>query len=275
MKATFERKVCVVTGAGSGIGRALAVNLAGKGAALALSDINEAGLDETVSLVETQKSNRIRRDVLDVADASAIEPYAARVKESLGPADYIFNVAGLSRIGLFKDTPLSSFEKVMNVNYWGVVRMTKAFLPQLIETKGGVINISSIFGVVGIASQAHYCASKFAVRGFSESIATELEADGVRVTCVHPGGVATNIARSAAIDAMPEGLSTRAEVAAEFDKIAVTSPARAAEIILAGAAKGSRRVMVGADARIVSFIQRLLPRSYPKIMKLIQRSRLM
>jgi short-subunit dehydrogenase len=262
-------KVCVVTGAGSGIGRAIAVNLAGKGAALALSDINEHGLNETVAMLDNKKSNRMRVDVLDVSDAAAIEPYAARVKESLGPADYVFNVAGISRIGRFKDTPLSSFEKVMNVNYWGVVRMTKAFLPQLIETKGGVVNLSSIFGVIGVPGQAHYCSSKFAVRGFNEVIATELEEEGVRVTSVHPGGVATNIARNAEIDVMPQGVNSREEVVARFDKIAITSAEKAAEAIVKGAAKGKRRVMVGNDARVISFIQRLFPSSYPKLVKLI------
>ncbi len=269
MKANFEGKVCVITGAGSGIGRALAVNLAGKGAALALSDIDEAGLEETVSMVEGEKSNRFRRDILNVADAAAIEPYAARVKESLGPADFLFNVAGISRIGRFKDTPLSSFEKVMNVNYWGVVRMTKAFLPQLIETKGGVVNISSLFGLIAVPGQAHYCSSKFAVRGFNEAIATELETEGVRVTSVHPGGVATNIARRAEIDALPESASSRAEVLARFNKVAITSPGKAAEIIVKGAARGARRVVVGRDARIISFIQRIFPQSYPKFVKLL------
>ena len=188
----FKDKVCVVTGAGSGIGRALAIRLAGAGAALAISDINAEGLEETAQMIG-KGSNRIRKDVLDVSDAAAIEPYAAAVKESLGSADYVFNVAGLARIGTFKDTPLDSFEKVMNVNFWGVVRMTKAFLPQLIETKGGVVNISSLFGLIGVPGQAHYCASKFGVRGFSETIAQELADKGVRVTSVHPGGVDTGI----------------------------------------------------------------------------------
>lgn len=268
MQQSFENKVCVVTGAGSGIGRAIAVNLAGKGASLAISDINEQSLNETVALIG-KPSNRIRADILDMADAGAIEPYAARVKESFGSADYVFNVAGISRIGRFKDTPLSSFEKVMNVNYWGVVRMTKAFLPQLLETKGGVVNISSIFGVIGVPGQSHYCSSKFAVRGFNEVLASELEEEGVRVTSVHPGGVATNIAKSAEVDALPKGAASREELAARFDKIAITSSEKAAEIIVNGAAKGKRRVMVGNDARVISFIQRLFPSSYPKFVKIM------
>lgn len=269
----FRDKVCVVTGAGSGIGRALAVALAKRGAALAVSDINPAGLAETQHLIDGGTSNRIRADVLDVADAGAIERYAPLVRESLGPAGYVFNVAGLSRIGAFKDTPLSSIEKVIDVNYWGVVRMSKAFLPQLLETRGGLINICSLFGLIAVPGQTHYCSSKFAVRGFSEALASELEANGVRVTCVHPGGVATNIARNAAIDALPEGVASAADVAANFDKIAITSAQDAAEAILKGVAKGKRRVLVGRDALLLSFLQRLLPASYPKLLKLLRSER--
>lgn len=267
MSDVFGGKVCVVTGAGSGIGRALALELARRGAALALSDISEEGLEETRRLVGNL-SNRIRFDRLDVADAAAIERYPAVVKESLGEADYVFNVAGLTRIGRFEETPLSSFEKIMDVNFWGVVRMTKAFLPQLIATKGGVVNISSVFGFIGYSGQAHYCASKFAVRGFSETIAEELAEKGVRVTSVHPGGVATAIARNAAIDALPPGETARSGIELRFQKAAITSPARAAEIILEGAARGKRRVVVGRDARLVSFFQRLFPESYPRVLGL-------
>jgi short-subunit dehydrogenase len=262
MRDAFVGKICVVTGAASGIGRAVAINLARHGAALAISDVNEEGLAETRRMMDAPASNRIRVDRLDVADAAAIERYAATIKESLGDADYVFNIAGLTRVGTFEETPLSSFEKIMDVNFWGVVRMSKAFLPQLIATKGGLINISSLFGFIGYGGQAHYCASKFGVRGFSETIAQELSPKGVRVTSVHPGGVATAIARSAVVDAMPSQYKEKSEIDARFDKAAITSPARAAEIILDGAARGKRRVVVGRDARIASFVQRLFPESY-------------
>jgi short-subunit dehydrogenase len=267
MDDPFRGKVCVVTGAGSGIGRALSVKLDAQGAVLALSDVSEQGLQETAELAGAKNSNRDRLDRLDVADASAIERYAPVVRESLGPADYVFNVAGIARVGTFKDSPLSAFEKIMDVNYWGVVRMTKAFLPQLLETKGGVVNISSLFGLIGVPNNAHYCASKFAVRGFNESIAQELEEFGVRVTSVHPGGVKTNIARNAVVDVLPKGASSKAEVADRFDQIARTTAERAAEIILDGVAKGKRRVLVGADAKIISFIQRMLPQSYSLLLR--------
>jgi short-subunit dehydrogenase len=263
----FSGKLCVVTGAASGIGRAVAVNLARRGAALALSDVNDAGLEETRTLIGQVPSNRIRIDRLDVADADAIVRYAARVKESLGDADYVFNIAGLTRVGRFEETPLSSVEKIMDVNFWGVVRMTKAFLPQLLATKGGVVNISSLFGFIGYPGQAHYCASKFAVRGFSETIASELAEKGVRVTSVHPGGVDTAIARSAAVDAVPADMTDEKEIDERFKKAAITSPERAAEIILEGAAKGKRRVVVGRDAKFISFIQRLFPETYAAKLK--------
>lgn len=262
MSEAFKNKVCVVTGAASGIGRATAINLARRGATLAISDVNEAGLEETRRMMDAPASNRIRLDRLDVSDAAAIERYAAAVRESLGDADFVFNIAGLTRVGTFEETPLSSFEKIMDVNFWGVVRMSKAFLPQLLVTKGGLINISSLFGFIGYGGQAHYCASKFGVRGFSETIAQELADKGVRVTSVHPGGVATSIARNAAVDAMPLQFKEKRELDERFDKAAITSAERAAEIILDGVARGKRRVVVGRDAKIVSFIQRLFPETY-------------
>lgn len=265
--SAFNKKLCVVTGAASGIGRALALNLAAQGAALALSDIDEAGLRETAQRINAAPSNRIRYDRLDVSDAAAVQRYAATVKESLGDADYVFNVAGLTRVGSFEASPLSSFERIMDVNFWGVVRMTKAFLPQLIQTRGGVVNISSLFGLIGFKGQSHYCASKFAVRGFNETIAQELEEKGVRVTSVHPGGVATNIARKAVVDELPEGAADRTVFEQRFDKAAITSPEKAAEIILTGTAKGKRRVVVGRDARLVSFFQRLFPQNYPAVLE--------
>ena len=244
----------------------MAIDLAGRGASLALCDIDEAGLEETKLLIGDRASSRIRFDRLDVADADAIERYAETIKTSLGPADYVFNVAGLTRIGSFDASPLSSFEQIMDVNFWGVVRMAKAFLPQLTETKGGVVNISSLFGLIGYPSQTHYSASKFAVRGFSEALAGELEEQGVSVTSVHPGGVATNIVRNARLDALPEDLENRGEMEERFNKAAITSAEKAADIILTGTAKKKRRVIVGGDAKFISFVQRLFPQSYMKIL---------
>ncbi len=262
----FDGKLCIVTGAASGIGRALAYELSHRGAALALSDIDVVGLDETVRGLPAPPSNRLRADQLDVSDAAAIEQYAALVRESLGDADYVFNVAGLTRVGAFKDTPLSSFDKIIDVNFWGVVRMTKAFLPQLLTTRGAVVNISSLFGLIGYPGQSHYCSSKFAVRGFSETLAMELEADGVLVASVHPGGVATAIARNAAFDGPEVAADAKADLEKRFDKAAITSAKEAATIILSGVAREDRRIVVGRDAKFVSFVQRLLPQRYARVL---------
>ncbi len=266
----YQGKVCVITGAGSGIGRALAVALGEMGAQLALSDINAEGLAQTKALLP--QTNHIMSDILDVSDAQAIAQYAGKVEQALGPADYVFNVAGIARIGTFEQTPIESFERVIDVNLYSVVRMTKAFLGQLKQTQGGVVNISSIFGIIGFPGQVEYCTAKFGVRGFSEALATEMKPHGVSVTSVHPGGVATNIAKNAAVDAMPTHNPTRKQMNAEFDKAAITSAQDAAMIILRGTAKKKRRIIVGKDAKMVQFIARLFPERYADILRKLQPS---
>ncbi|MEL6360077.1 MAG: SDR family NAD(P)-dependent oxidoreductase [Pseudomonadota bacterium] len=262
----FVGKVCVVTGAASGIGRAISVELASMGAILAISDIDEVGLQETRRLLQMPETNSLMVDKLDVSQPDEILAYAERVKSALGSVDCIFNVAGLTRIGTFATSDVASFEKIMDVNFWGVVRLTKAMLPHLIESKGRIVNISSIFGIIGYEGQSHYCSSKFAVRGFSETIASELSVHGVSVTSVHPGGVDTNIVRLAEVDTLPSGVSSKSDVENRFKNAAKTSPKKAAEIILHGAAKRRRRVLVGGDARIVSLVQRLFPERYNAIL---------
>ena len=258
----FDGKVCVVTGAASGIGRAVAKSLAASGATLALSDIDEAGLAKTVEMIGG--ANRHKVDRLDMADADAIAAYAPDVEAALGPADYVFNIAGLARVGDFRHTPAESFETVMDVNLYGVVRMSKAFLEQLIATRGGLVNISSIFGIIGWPGQAEYCASKFGVRGFSEVLSMEMAEHGVRVSCVHPGGVKTNVARNAVVDHLDAGVS-KAQMDENFDKNAPTTAERAAEIILDGTAKGRQRIVVGPDAKFIQFWNRLFPTRYRKL----------
>lgn len=261
----FKGKVCIVTGAASGIGRAVARTLAASGATLALSDINEEGLQETVEMIGGANKHRV--DVLDMADAKAITAYAPAVEAALGPADYVFNIAGLARVGDFRNTPADSFETVMNVNFYGVVRLSKAFLEQLIKTRGGLVNISSIFGIVGWPGQAHYCASKFGVRGFSEALSMEMEQYGVRVSCVHPGGVKTNVARNAVVDHIVDPNVTKAMMDNNFDANTPTTAERAAEIILDGTAKGKPRIIVGPDAKFMQFWNRLFPTRYRKFVQ--------
>lgn len=257
---------CVVTGAGSGIGRAVAIEIAARGGLVAASDVDEAALEETRTLLGAG-DNRHRYDRLDVSDRDNVAAYAAALREGWGGADFLFNVAGLSRIGDFAETPQAAFDRVMAVNFHGTVDMCRAFLPDLIETRGSITNISSVFGLIGFPGQAHYCASKFAVRGFSETLAMELQSKGVSVTCVHPGGVATNIVRAAELDALPEGLKSKEKAEKKFDKAARTSPESAARTIINGAAKGKRRVVVGPDGHFISMLQRLFPRSYQGLVR--------
>ena len=266
----FSGQVALVTGAASGMGRELARQLAAQGAVLAISDRDEAGLDETRKMIDA--GNRILVDVLDVSDKQAVLDYPAKVEAALGAADYVFNNAGMARVGDVMNTPLEIIEQVMDVNFWGVVRMTNSFLPQLLQTKGVVTNISSVFGLIAYKGQAHYCASKFAVRGFTETLALELEDTGVGVCCVHPGGVKTNIARNAVVDFIPEGQS-KSQMDEDFDAVAITPVDKAVEIILNGTVKRKRRIIVGKDAKLMSFFQRMMPVSYQKILKLYSKDR--
>lgn len=266
----FKGKVCVITGAASGMGRELARQLSEQGAVLAISDVNADGLEETRKIIGA--GNRILVDVLDVSDKQVVLDYPAKVRAALGPADYVFNNAGLARVGDVVNTPLESMEQVIDVNFWGVVRMTKVFLPHLLETKGVVTNISSLFGLIAYKGQAHYCASKFAVRGFTETLALELDGTGVGVCCVHPGGVKTNIARNARVDHIEDGL-TKAEMDDEFDTLAITPVDKAVQIILDGTAKRKRRIIVGKDAKIASFFQRMMPVKYQKVLSFYTRDK--
>ena len=266
----YRDKVCVITGAASGMGRELARQLSAQGAVLALSDVNADGLEETRGMIEA--GNRILVDVLDVSDKEAVLAYPAKVEAALGPADYVFNNAGLTRFGDVMNTPLESMEKIIDVNFWGVVRMTKGFLPQLLQTKGVVTNISSIFGIIAYAGQAHYCASKFAVRGFTETLALELAGTGVGVCCVHPGGVQTNVARNAVVDFIPQG-ETKTQMDEGFDAMAITPVDKAVQIILNGTAKRKRRIIVGKDAKIASFFQRMMPIRYQKVLSFYTKDR--
>ncbi len=270
----FAGKICVITGAASGIGRALAVELSQYGAHLALSDINMDGLAETKSWLGS-KSGKVMTQKLDIANATAIAAYAQQVEAELGAADYVFNVAGLTRVGTFVKTPLISMEAVMDVNYWGVVRMSKAFIDQLILTQGVLVNISSLFGLIGYSGQTHYCASKFAVRGFTEALALEIKDKGVGVCCVHPGGVKTNIARNAKIDHLANSGKTLDKMHADFDKLAITSSQKAAQIILNGAVARKKRIIVGPDAKIVSLIQRVFPQAYSKVLDFYAKDKLL
>lgn len=261
---SFKSRLAVITGAGSGIGRALSLALAKEGASLALADINPETLAAVVEEVKAAGAPSVYQQTLDVADESAWGAFAESVKAEVGMADMVFNNAGVARMGRFEHTSSDAFSQLMDVNFWGVVYGTRAFLPQIKLRQGSFINISSLFGLIGVPGNAHYCASKFGVRGFNESIRQEFGEFGVHVASVHPGGIHTNIANNAAFD---EGEENRDKLLKRTnEKALVMPPEKAAEIILSGVRKRKVRILVGNDAKLLSFIQRLMPASYPKFL---------
>ena len=268
---TLDGKVVVVTGAGSGIGRALALRAAQHGAVLALSDWDEVGLVETAQRVQTTTHREVRTDKVDVRDRQAMHAYAASVRAEFDRVNVLVNNAGVALHGDFEETSYEDFEWVMDVDFWGVVQGTKEFLPHLIESGDGhVVNVSSLFGLLGMPGQTAYNSAKFAVRGFTEALRQEmiLAKHPVQVTCVHPGGVKTGIARNARATASHD----RAQVARHFDtKLARMTPERAAEIILEGVLANKPRVVVGADAKALDWFVRLVGARYQRVLTLAAR----
>lgn len=252
----FAGKVAVVTGAGSGIGQALAVELGRAGAKVAISDVDTAGLAQTAEQL-TAIGAPVKTDQLDVTERNAFLAYADAVNEHFGAVNQIYNNAGITFIGSIEDSRFKDIERVIDVDYWGVVNGTKAFLPHLIASGDGhVINISSALGLFSAPGQAAYVSAKFAVRGFTEALHQEMARAGhpVRVTTVHPGGIKTAFARNAT---GVEGLD-HAELASLFEEQqAKTTPERAAQLILNGVRKNKARVLVGPDVKAMDLVVRL------------------
>ena len=262
---SLENRVVAITGAGSGIGRELALLAARKGALLAISDWNEQSLAESVDLLKAAGVRELRSDVVDVSDRVAVGGWATAVVEQFGRVNMLVNNAGVTVTGDFEEMSYEDFDWLMGVNFWGVVHGTKEFLPHLIASGDGhLVNISSLFGLISMPGQTAYNATKYAVRGFTEALRQEMLINGhpVGVTCVHPGGIKTGIARNgrktpsqdvAAIDSLFE------------DKLARMTPERAAEIILKGALKGKARVLVGIDAHAMHHLAKLTGSRYQDI----------
>ena len=262
--SAFLGKVAVVTGAGSGIGQALGCELARRGAKLAISDIDTEGLARTEAQLRDLGAE-VKADRLDVTEREAFLAYADAVHAHFGTVNQIYNNAGIAFLGDVEVSSFKDIERVIDVDFWGVVNGTKAFLPHLISSGDGhVVNISSMFGLFAIHGQAPYHAAKFAVRGFTEALRQEMRLAGhpVKVTCVHPGYIKTGIVRNMG---SAEGVDTK-DLIGIFDKIARTSPERAARIVLDAVAKNKARVLPGFDAKTYDLLVRLTGSGYMRLL---------
>ncbi|ALG84295.1 SDR family NAD(P)-dependent oxidoreductase [Gordonia phthalatica] len=260
----FNNKVIVITGAGSGMGRDLAIKLGKRGAKIAISDVNPDGLAETERLVAATGA-QVHSQLLNVAEREAVLEYADTVAEHFGTVNAIFNNAGIAHHGEVETMEFKDIERVMDIDYWGVVNGTKAFLPYLIASGDGhVVNTSSLFGLLAEPGQAAYNSAKFAVRGFTEALNQEMiiAKHPVKVTCVHPGGIKTAIARNATTS----GDHDQAKSAELFDKyLANTSSEKAADIIIKAVERDRARVLVGLDAKVLDLSVRLVASGYQSI----------
>lgn len=259
----FHGKCAVITGAGSGIGKALALHLNREGCALYIADINADTLAQTAA--EMQRADAAcDQQVLDVADRTAVHAWAGRVAAERGHVDIVINNAGVGLSARVDDMAYDDLEWLMGINFWGVIHGTKAFLPLLKKAdQGHLVNLSSLFGMIAVPTQSAYNAAKFGVRGFTEALRQEMAGTNVHVCCVHPGGIATNIAReSRGGDATPDERHER------FQRFARTSAASAAAQILRAAEKRKPRLMLGNDSKIAALVAQLFPVHYPAILGL-------
>ncbi|MCU1497892.1 MAG: family oxidoreductase [Acidimicrobiales bacterium] len=267
----FTDKVAAITGAASGIGRGLSVELAARGCHLALSDVDDAGLAETVARAR-RHGVTVTSQHLDVADRAGVHAWADQVVTEHGRVNLIFNNAGVALGATVEGMDYDDFDWLMGINLFGVVNGTKAFLPHLKASgEGQVVNISSVFGLVGIPSQSAYNAAKFAVRGFTESLRIELDMEGcgVSATTIHPGGIKTNIARNARIDkSMTQGGMGAAEAVRGMEKLFITTSEKAAKAILRAVEQDKRRAMIGPDAYGLNVLAHLPPAVYQRLIAL-------
>lgn len=269
-----KSSVAVVTGAASGIGRALAVRLAEERiAGLALGDIDENGLNETAKLAE-KSGVPVSTHRVDTSKLAEIERLKAEALEKHGKATHLVNNAGVGLLGTFEQISLADFEWLMDINFWGVVYGCKVFLPELKKHDAAhIVNLSSVFGMIAPPEQTAYCASKFAVRGFTESLRHELEGTTVRVSAVHPGGIKTNIARNSRLGAAtPEAYQKQG--VEFFDQVALSTPEQAAETIVKGIKRENPRILIGRDAHAINYVSRLFPRKYLRIIEKLAGHRL-
>ena len=254
-----------VTGAASGIGRALALELAARGCDLALADRDEAGLQTIAAEINRVHSRKVTLHRVDVSEPRQIEEFAPAAIAGHPGLNIVVNNAGVALLGQFNEIDQAQMDWLMNINFWGVVHATRAFLPHLSgQREAHIVNLSSIFGIIAPPGQTAYAAAKFAVRGFSESLRHELQmaASPVRLSVVHPGGVATNIARNSRTGVGMTDNARRAQSIERFDSVAKTTPAAAALRIIQGIEKNQPRILIGNDARFMDLLQRFRPATY-------------
>lgn len=261
----FEGSAAAITGAASGIGRALALALSARGCDVALADLDQVGLETVAKEITAARARRVTIQRLDVADPKQIEDFSAAATAAFPALNLLFNNAGVALLGQFDEFDLSQMEWLMDINFWGVVRGTRAFMPHLASRpRAHIVNISSIFGIIAPAGQSAYSASKFAVRGFSESLRHELAMNKstVRLSVVHPGGVKTNIARRARSGANLRESVSMSQLGDRFDRLARTTAESAAQRIIRGVEHNEPRILIGSDAKYLDILQRLRPASY-------------
>jgi short-subunit dehydrogenase len=265
----FQGTAAAITGAASGIGRALALGLAAKGADLAICDLNEAGLASLAQEVTSQFGRKVMIRRVDVSKGAQLDEFASAAVQMFPRLGVLVNNAGVALLGDFDEIDQAQMQWLMDINFWGVVQGTRAFLPHLQRQElAHIVNISSIFGIIAPPGQCAYSAAKFAVRGFSEALRHELQLkqSPVRLTVVHPGGIDTAIARSAQHGAALRQKIDVHEVGDRFKQVARTSPDQAAQRIIRGIERNEPRVLVGGDAKLLDFLQRLRPATYWKLM---------
>jgi short-subunit dehydrogenase len=256
--------VAAITGAGSGIGRALALNLAGRGCGLAIADVHQEALEETAELARNAGAPAVSTHVCDVSDFAGVERYAADARVAHGGVQLLINNAGVALGGVFQDVSIEDFRWLMGINFWGVIHGCKAFLPTLLQQpEAHIVNVSSVFGLLAPPGQAAYVSSKYAIRGFTESLRLELHRTTVRVSAVHPGGVATNIAKNARVGSQVRPIPAErvAKEQTAIERMLTLPPERAADIIVTGVERNRRRILVGNDAKRVALLTRWLPLS--------------
>lgn len=265
----LQGQVVAISGAGSGIGRALAHEFARHGSRLSLSDINLDAANETAAQLQAKGVEVITQQV-DVGSLEQVTAWAERTRAHFGRINVVVNNAGVALSGTVGALAIKDYEWVMQINFWGVVYGSKVFLPHLEASGDGhIVNISSIFGISAQPLMSGYNASKYAVRGFTESLRQDLDLarSCVSASCVHPGGIQTNIAKTARVDASVAAATGKSEAEAtrEFERSFITTPAKAAQVIVSGVLRNQRRILIGPDARLLDWLVRLMPALYQRI----------